>query len=251
MNRPPEILINNGFPTDANGVLTGIVIPNNVVTQNAPSIVTTYATTINWIPSNAATLVEFNALNLSNITDANAFKYFTKLERVSISGMTSLIFTSTEGTGYFYGCSNLVSVSMPDLINLGYVGASGSYCGVFFNCKSLSSVSMPKLENIYMSNPSSNHGNFYNCIGLEVINFPSIKMIQGGNLSDRGTFRGCVSLTDVTLGSDGHPVSSIGAYTFSGCTQSNLTITIYTQGGAALSGEPWGATNATIEYEEA
>ena len=39
---------------------------------------------------------------------------------------------------------------------------------------------------------------------------------------------------------------------FTGCTQNNLTIKMYIQTNTtSLAGQPWGATNATIEYYDA
>lgn len=80
---------------------------------------------------------------------------------------------------------------------------------------------------------------------LKVIDLPKIQTI--------GTyaFRYRSTLESVTLGSIGNPVTSIGTNAFSGCTQSTLSITIYTSDGSALSGSPWGATNANIEYRAA
>lgn len=80
---------------------------------------------------------------------------------------------------------------------------------------------------------------------LTVLELPKIQTV--------GTyaFRYRQMLRTVTLGSAGNPVSSIGTNAFGNCTQSGLTITIYTSGGAELDGSPWGATNATIHYETA
>lgn len=64
-------------------------------------------------------------------------------------------------------------------------------------------------------------------------------------------FRYRVTLETVTLGSVGNPVTSISSNAFSGCTQSTLTITVYTSDGSALSGSPWGATNAAVKFEKA
>lgn len=80
---------------------------------------------------------------------------------------------------------------------------------------------------------------------LKVIDLPKIQTI--------GTyaFRYRSTLETVTLGSVGNPVTSIGTNTFSGCTQSTLAVTVYTSDGSALSGSPWGATNAAIEFKKA
>lgn len=80
---------------------------------------------------------------------------------------------------------------------------------------------------------------------LKVIDLPKIQAL--------GTyaFRYRSTLETVTLGSVGNPVTSISSNAFSGCTQSTLSITIYTSDGSALSGSPWGATNAAIKFEKA
>lgn len=74
---------------------------------------------------------------------------------------------------------------------------------------------------------------------------------QNATTINASSFSGCTALQTVNLGSAGHPVSTIGSNAFTGCTQGGLTITIYTTDGASLARQPWGATNATIVYEEA
>lgn len=178
MNRPPEILVNSGCVTDQNGVLTAMIIPNNVVMQNTPSIVTTYATTISWIPSDSATLEELNCINATTLN--TNFQSWTKLARVYFGEMS--VFTAET----------------------------------FKNCSGLTTVSMPKFS----------HNTTY-------------------------LFNACTGLRSVVLGSPGHPVVSLQWATFNGVTTNELVITLYTTNGAALTGEPWGATGAAIEYEEA
>lgn len=80
---------------------------------------------------------------------------------------------------------------------------------------------------------------------LKVIDLPKIQTV--------GTyaFRYRSTLETVTLGSVGNPVTSISSNAFNGCTQSALAITVYTEDGSALSGSPWGATNAAVKFEKA
>ena len=96
---------------------------------------------------------------------------------------------------------------------------------------------------------------FYGCTALKTVNFTSLQSIVESvpsSSSTDGVFGNCTALESVTLGSAGHPVTALtGNYIFKNCTQSGLTITIYTSGGASLSGSPWGATNATIVYKSA
>lgn len=248
MNRPPEILVNTGYVTDENGVLTEMVIPSNVVTQNTPSIITTYATTINWIPSNASTLVEFNAPNARTaiINSANnsgmfygyAYLHTARLGIVSIKDEPP----SSGDNGTFKNCTRLTEVQLDYLTSISNSQFAGTFKGT-----ALESVNFPSLVSISNIHRS---GVFGGVTSLKYVTLGKINTIYSGD-AGFGAFSGCSGLVDVVLGSAGNPVSSIGTSTFYNCTQSGLTITIYTQGGTSLSGEPWGATNADIEYEEA
>ena len=182
MNRPPEIIINNGYPTDENGVLTEMVIPPHVKSLNAaPTVITTYATEIKWLPNTTSTLVSLNAP-----------------EVISFSGAPQK----------FLGSINVTNINFPKLTTLSSI--------LFFENSRISTIRLPRVRSVSTE-----------------------------------TFTRCMGLTSVAIGSAGYGVTSISSNAFNGCTQSGLTITVYTQGGASLSGEPWGATNATIEYEEA
>jgi len=67
------------------------------------------------------------------------------------------------------------------------------------------------------------------------------------NIIPRYCFGNCYALTNLTLGGKGHPMIAIEDGAFYNCN--NLTkLTIYTTGGQALAGAPWGATNTTITY---
>lgn len=249
MNKTPSILVDTGFEVDQNGALTEIIMPNVVTTLDTPKKIVFNGTTLNYIPSTTAALQEFEASNMTAISNANLFKGYTAINKITFLKLTSIIApVSSQGNGLCYNCTALLTVDMPELIS---IADSASYQGgQFYSCTSLKTVNMPKLQTIAaVSNNIS--GQFCNCTDLTTINFPSLQRIETATNSNGGTFRGCTNLQDVTFGSEGHPVSAIGNTTFLNCTQSGLTITIYTSGGAALSGSPWGATNATIVYEEA
>lgn len=190
------------------------------------------------------------------------FANCTSLTTVEFPELVSIV-QSTDGNnnnsdraGTFGACTGLVSVSFPKLQSISLVSSSyaaTTYSGTFRDCTALQSVYCPLLSTItYSYSGSSGHsdGAFCNCTGLTTINFPSFSLNTDA-YSSCGTFLNCTSLTLVTLGSVGHPVSALGAYMFNGCTQSGLTITVYTQGGASLANEPWGAENAAVVYEEA
>lgn len=68
-------------------------------------------------------------------------------------------------------------------------------------------------------------------------------------------FKNCKNLSKAQLGSIGFPVTSMAIYTFYGCTQTELEITIYVDAETLSdiptdisSVSPFGATNATIIY---
>ena len=68
-------------------------------------------------------------------------------------------------------------------------------------------------------------------------------------MNNKGAFTNCTSLQNCEIGSITHGVTEIGDYVFYGCTQTGLTITVYTTGAyadTALANIRNGATNATI-----
>ena len=79
---------------------------------------------------------------------------------------------------------------------------------------------------------------FYNCQKLELTELPS------GLTAIKGTsFNNCKGLKTLTFKSN---VTSIGSDVFAGCT--NLTTINVPWAEGAVANAPWGATNATINY---
>ena len=102
----------------------------------------------------------------------------------------------------------------------------------FMNCTSLVSISLPS------SLKSIGFGAFYGCTSLALTSLPA-----GVTSIGEAAFLNCTSLTDVTF--QGTP-TSINEYAFYGCT--NLTTINVPWASGAVAGAPWGATNATINY---
>lgn len=267
MNKIPSILVDTGFPVDQNGALTEIVMPAVVSTLNAPRKVTFLGQTLNWTPSTNAALEELYAPNVQSIT-GTVLQSFSNITTLSMPGLKAITFSGISSSAMFLDYASLTSINLPSL-QAATVDSSGS-AYIFRNVNSLTSVSLPSLQTLSIFNRYNDEGGFihsysltslelpeltaiansgtgrvFNCSGLITASLPKLSTCAGR------AFAGCTALQSVTLGSTGHPVTSLVTGTFNGCTQSGLTITIYTQGGAALAGEPWGATNATIEYEEA
>lgn len=266
MSEIPTILVTNGWKTDRNRKLTEVVIPSTVKTLNAPTKVTFMGTTLSAIPSIATALQEFEAPNVKVVSSSSAlFSNYTalttlklpSLETMSgplISGCTNLtnlylpniksLSATTIAANVIHNCANLSSLDFPNLESLSNT-ANGGF--IFNTLPSVQSITFPKLKTVADTHGASNM--FYNLGNLTTLNFPVVESIKGR------IFISLTSLQNVTLGSVGHPVQSIingsGGSVFYGCTQSGLTITIYTTNGASLSSSPWGATNATIVYESA
>ena len=126
---------------------------------------------------------------------SKAFYECAGLLSVSIPNSVNLI-----GSNAFYGCNNLSSVNIPNSVTT--IGFS-AFCA----CRSLTSIVIPK------SVTSIGSGSFSGCSGLTSVDIPnSITSI------DENTFNGCSSLTSVNIPNS---VTTIGKNAFSYCTNLN------------------------------
>lgn len=145
-----------------------------------------------------------------------------------------------NGIPFLYGCAELEEVHAPN-----FNGAIAA--NTFRNCPKLKIVDIPNAKNVGSSFA------FWGDTALETLAFPKLNNASNGGWNNAGTFRDCTGLKTVQLGSVGYsayPTSSYIYDAFLSDTQSELMITIYVPDKATLpiSGQPWGATNATIVY---
>lgn len=172
-----------------------------------------------------------------------AFYYCTKLALTSLpSGLTSV------GSYAFYECSNLALTSLPS-------GIKSINDNAFFNCRNLALTSLPSdltsigsyafrkcaklaLTSLPSGITSIGNGAFYNCTGLALASLPS-----GITRIESHAFAYCTGLTALTF--EGAP-TSIASTVFANCT--NLTAINVPWAEGAVANAPWGATNATINY---
>lgn len=111
----------------------------------------------------------------------------------------------------------------------------------------------PELEELTIRGMTSvsNTNNYVakKCDKLRKVCFPELV----GNDSSYMVIN-CTALVDIQIGSVGHAKNAtIYGNAFSGCTNSDLVITIYVADDATLpyANSPWGATNATVVYRSA
>ena len=123
------------------------------------------------------------------------------------SGLISLTIPSSVtsiGEAAFNGCSGLTSLTIPSSVTS--IGE-----GAFFACSGLTSLTIPS------SVTSIGVAAFYRCSGLT-----SLTISSGVTSIGEGAFQGCSSLTSLTIPSS---VTSIGDGTFRGCSGlTSLTI---------------------------
>ena len=178
--------------------------------------------------------VFFGCSNLTSITipkvtsiGDSCFQNCTNLTSIDLPLVTSLNYQC------FYGCTSLTSINLPEVTNLGL--------SCFQNCTSLTSIEIPKATSL-------GEKCFYNDNGLTSIELPKITVI--GNYC----FTGCYELSSVTFGSVGNPISDTSSFTTNAFITYVTSITIYVTSPSSpptMTGSPWGATNATIKYEQA
>lgn len=100
----------------------------------------------------------------------------------------------------------------------------------FADCKALTGISLPKVNNIVSRA-------FYACTALASVYMPKVTRIQSQ------VFYNCTSLTSITFQSTPTLIDSTA---FSGCTNLKTINVPFAEG--TVAGAPWGATNATINY---
>lgn len=173
---------------------------------------------------------------------AGVFAYWTTVNTITLpSGVTSI------NQSAFYSCSNLISVSLPD--GLTSIGNSA-----FAQCRNLEITSLPdsitdigktafqyctKLAlTTFPENVTIIPGNGFSNSGLQNITFP-----EGITTINGAAFYNCQGLTSITF--KGTP-TTIANNAFNSCA--NLKTINVPWASGAVANAPWGATNATINY---
>lgn len=186
--------------------------------------------------------IDMSQTSLTDIAGNSAFSYCIYL--TSISWPTGI--TQISGSYAFSRCRTLAITSLPDSIT-----SIGSRA--FYDCTSLALTHLPQnistvgssafelcpgIKFTYLNLQEISENMCYGCAGLTTLTFGT-----GVKYINSQAFNYCTGLTSVTF--QGTPTTISNC--FVGC--SNLTTINVPWSQGAVAGAPWGAGNATINYD--
>ena len=180
--------------------LTSVTIPGSVTSIGGSAFSGCSSLTSVTIPGSVTSIGGYAFSRCSSLPVFGNIRY-ADTYAIGAVDKTQSTYTIKDGTKWvgddaFYGCSGLVSVTIP-----GSVTSIGIYA--FRDCTSLTSVSIPSLVT------AVGESTFYGCSNLTSITIPGSVTSIGGS-----AFSGCSSLTSVTIPGS---VTSIGDNAFGGC----------------------------------
>ena len=168
------------------------------------------------------------ATEISNISTGGSIEEPYVIETYDSAGNlieAELVGYTKIRNNFFSGCSKLALASLPSGVT-----SIGGYA--FNDCSNLALTSLPS------GITSIGNSTFKGCSKLALTSLPS-----GIIIIDSRAFSSCESLTFITF--EGTP-RSIASNAFVSCT--NLTTINVPWAEGAVTNAPWGATNATINY---
>ena len=168
---------------------------------------------------------------------------YSYVETIQLADVIETI--GTNALGYF-GRKRVNSGNMELSFPSGLVKMGAS---AFTNC-GFTKLSFPETLTGRLSDKA-----FLNAQALKEVVLPGITSLDTGGGAGNGQFYGCTALENVQVGSVGHGVTEVETWSFRGCTQTTLTITLYTTGNLVdehltkLRNATYGATGATIIFK--
>ena len=201
-------------------------------TVPASQTVANLAMAIDSIPAGGATKPYIEEIYDSdgNLIDVKLYGY-TKIRDSAFYNCVNLALTSLPegitsiGDSAFCNCTNLALTSLPE-------GITSIRDSAFYNCENLALTSLP--EGVTIIGKAA----FQDCVNLALTSLP-----EGITSIGYYAFSRCTGLTSLTF--LGTP-TSIASSAFQNCT--NLTTINVPWADGAVTDAPWGATNATINY---
>lgn len=168
---------------------------------------------------------------INSIQTGGAQEPYIEYTYVHPSGSWQYIETAT-----LHGYTRIAAYSFFNQLRMttvnGTDGVTAIDGGAFYGCSKLALTELPSSITVI------DYEAFRNCAALALTSLPA-----GVTAIGSSAFRGCTSLTEITF--EGTP-KTISADAFNGCTNL-LTINVPWAEGA-VANAPWGATNATINY---
>lgn len=142
----------------------------------------------------------------------------------TISGNYTNNEARSVGKNAFAFCSNLKTVTMGNATDIS--------TNAFYYCPGLTSANFPNVKTVY---PSA-----FNSSGLTSITFNKLVTL-GSNRDYYGIFEN-TPMTSISIPST---IQTIGLYALSNSSIKTITVN---RRASAISGAPWGATNATVNW---
>jgi hypothetical protein len=181
-----------------------------------------------------ATEVEIpSTINGAIITKIDSSVFYNSSVKAEITSVNLPNTVTSLGDSCFENCTNLASINIPNVTSL------GAYC--FFGCSKLTSIESPLVTSL-------GRQCFSNCTKLTLIELPSATSLG------YYCFSNATALKKVILGGVGKSITDTSRFSTE-CFTSYIThLTIYVSDPSnppTLTGSPWGATSATITYEQA
>ena len=183
-----------------------------------------YVNTIQNIPDEVYTALPFRAMSFNTAESVGSYSFSSckSLEHMNMEKVTTI------GEGAFHDCTKLRNINGPALVSIGKQA--------FFGCSNLNKFGSDAELPIGVT--SIEQTAFKNCTSLEFKIIPASVTTIGN-----AAFSGCTGLRKITF--EGTPIS-IHARAFKDCTNLTTINVMWAQG--AVANAPWGATNATINY---
>ena len=156
------------------------------------------------------TSVDLSALTTVSGSNAmnSAFSGCTGITSVDLSALTT-VNESYAMYSTFSGCTGITSVNLSSLTTIGTDSSSTNYThfsDTFYNCTNLTTLSFPNLEKIYCTG-GANYGTFRDNNKVQKMYFPKLDTITYGTgasttnqNSCKNIFSGCASLTELHFG---------------------------------------------------
>ena len=208
--------------------LTSIVIPDSVTTINSYAFYGCDSLTSVTFGENSqlTTIGSYafcNCDSLTSITIPDSVITIGKYAFYNCSSLASITIpnsVTTIGSSAFHNCSSLTSIIIPDSVT-----SIGSYA--FYNCSSLTSITIPYVGSTKDGAANTHFGYIFGALSYSSNSSyvpTSLKTVNitGGTTIGSSAFRGCSSLTSITIPDS---VTTIGDYAFYNCS-SLASITI-------------------------